>query len=90
MSDGSNPGKVVTQFQFSQLFSRSWFRGMSMSNMICGFRITGIYPIDRYALRPLEGKPKSVAESNGLKFIPMFTPKPRKSHVLPHLNTHIL
>ena len=76
----SNPGKVVTQFQFSQLFSKAWLRGMSMSNIIAGFRMTGIYPFDRYALRPQDDQhKKSIAEKNGLKFIPMFTPKPRRS-----------
>ena len=76
----SNPGKVVTRFQFSQLFSKAWLRGMSMSNIIAGFRMTGIYPFDRYALRPQDNQhKKSIAEKNGLKFIPMFTPKPRRS-----------
>ena len=35
---------------------------------------------DRYALRPQDNQhKKSIAEKNGLKFIPMFTPKPRRS-----------
>ena len=53
---------------------------MSMSNIFAGFRMTGIYPFDRYALRPQDDQQKkSIAERNGLKFIPMFTPKPRRS-----------
>ena len=53
---------------------------MSMSNIFAGFRMTGIYPFDRYALRPQDDKQKkSIAERNGLKLIPMFTPKPRRS-----------
>ncbi len=75
----SNPGKVVTRFQFCQLFSRAWYRGMSMTNAITGFRITGIFPFNRYALRPRKDhlqqpKQRSLAEQTGLKYIPLFTP----------------
>ncbi len=62
---------------------------MSMSNIISGFRMTGIYPFDRYALRPQEEKQTSIAECNGLKFIPMFTPKPHRSHVHPETPTFL-
>ena len=42
--------------------------------------MTGIYPFDWYTLRPQNNKQKkSIAEKNGLKFIPMFTPKPCRS-----------
>ena len=37
-----NPGRVVTRFSFCQLFSRAWYRGMTMENIIAGFRCTGI------------------------------------------------
>ncbi len=58
-----------------------------MNNVITGVRVTGIFPFNRYALQPqdpAEVKPKEpLAEKTGLKFIPWFTPKPRKSQTHP-------
>lgn len=71
------PGKIVTRFQFSQLFSKAWYKGMSMSNAIAGFHITGIFPFNRFACRAPDDKylkPKSIAEKTGLKYIPILTP----------------
>ena len=69
-----NPGKVVTRYQFSQLFSRAWYKGMSMSNCITGFKVTGVYPFNPYAFRPVETQENtSLAVQTGLKFIPMLT-----------------
>ena len=67
----AHPGKVVTRFQFSQLFSKGWYKGMSMSNVMVGFQITGVFPFNRYACRAPDEKPKpkSLAEKIGLKYI---------------------
>ena len=32
-----NMGKAITRFQFSQVFSKAWLSGMTMTNMIAGF-----------------------------------------------------
>ena len=45
----NNPGKVVTRYQFSLLFNCVWMKAMTPHNIISGFRVTGIYPIDRCA-----------------------------------------
>ena len=42
-----NPGKVVSRYQFSSLFSRAWFKAMTPHNIISGFSTTGVYPTDR-------------------------------------------
>jgi len=74
-----NPGRVVTRYQFSELFSRAWYKGMSMSNIMSGFQITGIFPFNRHALRPCsEPQPRSVPEGSGLKYIPLFSPTPAR------------
>ncbi len=52
-----NPGKVVSKFQFSHLFSDAWSKGMSISNITMGFRNIGIYPFNCEAL--LNKLPKS-------------------------------
>ncbi len=86
----SHPGKVVTRFQFSQLFSRAWFWGMSLSNVTTGFCITGVFPFDRYVLRPAHNQPKpnSLAEKTGLNYIPLFSPaRPPSQHSHPPTST---
>ena len=39
-----NPGKVITKFDFSELFAEAWSKGMTIANVVSGFRHTGIYP----------------------------------------------
>ena len=43
----ANPGHVVSKFQFFSLFSQTWSKGMTISNIVSGFRTTGIYPLNR-------------------------------------------
>ena len=66
-----NPGKVVTRFQFSSLFGQA----MTPENIMAGFRVTGVYPTDRFRILPKEStKPLTLCERTGLKFIPLLTP----------------
>ena len=72
-----NPGKVVTRYQFSELFGRTWLRGMTLSNIISGFRTTGIYPFHRTALQSkllASFDPTALSSRTGLKFIPLYSP----------------
>ena len=39
-----NPGHVITKFQFSSLFAQAWSKGMTINNIVSGFRSAGIYP----------------------------------------------
>ena len=43
----NNPGKVVTRYQFSQLFGQAWMKAMIPHNIISGFSVTGVFPTDR-------------------------------------------
>ena len=76
-----NPGKVVTRYQFSQLFGRAWMRAMIPNNIVAGFRVTGVFPVDRFKILPKSPQIKapSICERTGLKFIPLFTPIRRHS-----------
>lgn len=47
----ANPGKVVTKFVFSQLFSKAWMRALTPANCISGFRKCGVYPFNPEALK---------------------------------------
>ena len=73
-----NPGKVVTRYQFSELFGRAWMRGMTMTNILGGFRTTGVYPFNRNALQlktmSTTFDSSSLTERTGLKFIPLYSP----------------
>ena len=90
-----NPGKVVTQYQFSRLFKNAWVTGMTMKNIISGFKVTGIYPFDPSVINP---QPSTSSESdsesrpNGsgrLHFLPLTSPMPchiRKSFSMPNMS----
>ena len=74
----ANRGKVITRFQFSELFGRAWKNGMTMKNIIGGFKTTGIYPFNPDELMPEKPSspysPSSLCERTGLKYIPLFSP----------------
>ena len=75
----NNPGKVVTRYQFSRLFHNAWMQSMTMNNIVAGFWVTGVYPVDRTALRPksslpVKYDPSSLGRRTGLKYIPLYSP----------------
>ena len=75
-----HPGKVVTRYQFSQLFGQAWMKAMIPANIIAGFNVTGVFPVDRFKILPkTPTKAPSICERTGLKFIPLFTPIHRRS-----------
>ena len=45
-----NPGRVVTKYQFSSLFSAAWYKAIRPENIISGFRKVGIYPFNSSAI----------------------------------------
>ena len=84
-----NPGRVVTRFEFSQLFSEVWYSAMSARNIVASFKTTGVCPFNRQALKvpgmekeePTIFQPNNLAERTGLKLIPLYSPSrptPRK------------
>ncbi len=75
-----HPGRVVTRYDFSRIFSYAWFDSMTQANAISGFRCTGIYPFDRNAIQPsvtvANPTTTSLEEQTGLSFIPLYTCSP--------------
>ena len=69
-----NPGKVVTKFQFSPIFSKAWARSMIIANITAGFRVTGVYPLNRHAFSFPSYEVKDLSQETGLSFIPMYSP----------------
>ena len=82
-----NPGKAVNRLNSIEIFSRAWTKALTPANIVAGFRSTGIYPLNRYAvLRYLQlkedGKIDMIASKMEL-FLPLY--RPSKSH--PHTCT---
>ena len=76
----ANPGKMITIYQFTQLFSGAWRQAMTPENIISSFRATGVYPVNRRAVViPGEEKPPStptacLAKKKGINFMPFYSP----------------
>jgi hypothetical protein len=75
-----NKGKIITRFQFSEIFSKAWKKGMTSSNVMAGFRTTGIYPFNPDKLIPkTPKKASSLCQKTGLSYIPFYSPRPRSA-----------
>lgn len=76
-----NPGKCITRYEFSQLFSQAWSKAMTIRNVISGFETTGICPFNRKAIRVLEDishqkfQPMDVVKKSNLAYHPLYSPK---------------
>ena len=79
-----NPGKVVTRYQFSEIFAKAWAKGMTMKNIIGGFKTTGVFPMNHEAIMPKSSPVKegntfdtpSLPKATGIKFLPLHSPFP--------------
>ena len=49
-----NPGRTITRFQFSALFSKAWGLTVSPANIVVGFHTCGVYPLNSSAIRVTE------------------------------------
>ena len=73
----SSAGRVITRYA---LFRIAWEKAMTMSNIVTGFRTTGVYPLDPSAcsFENVSEKDRlgceSLAERSGLHFIPLYNP----------------
>ena len=48
---------------------------MTMSNVLRGFRVTGVYPVNRNVVKiPAEPSKPSLSESTGIAYIPLYSP----------------
>ena len=74
----ANPGKVINRYVFSNLLSKAWVNAMTMRNITGGFKVCGVCPFNRAALKiPLKEQPKvmeALAKESGLAYIPLYSP----------------
>ena len=54
---------------------------MSIRNVISGFNVTGVYPVNRNALKLPEDPRENLAVTTGLAFIPLYSPKPKPREI---------
>ena len=47
------PGKVVSIYDFS--LSQAWFTFMTLSNITSGFKVTGVFPVDKNVIKLSQG-----------------------------------
>ena len=80
-----HPGRIVTRLDFCKVFSKAWYKAMSMPNIIASFKVTGICPFDRSVtkakqsvsastFKPETFKPEELAQRTGLAYIPLYSP----------------
>ena len=64
----SQPGKVVNEYNFCSLLSKAWLESMTTVNIVDGFQITGIYPVNREAIQ-LPGESSYSGASGSSKIV---------------------
>ena len=47
----THPGRLVTVYTFTQLFHTAWDKAMTPDTIPSGFRATGVYPVNRHAVK---------------------------------------
>ena len=73
-----DPGRVIKRVDFGEIFSAAWYEAMTPKKITAGFRTTGIYPLNRRAIRlpgysqPSQSVPSSA--SKHIAYLPMYTP----------------
>ena len=65
-----HPGRVVTRFQFSALFSKAWSMAVSPVNIIAGFRTCGVYPYNPLAIRVPDVQQTSEVDQGSSSVVP--------------------
>ena len=73
-----NPGKVVTKYQFSPLFKQAWMQSMTVGNITGGFKVTGVYPLNRSTFCVPDNS-ENLPEETGLAFIPLYSPAGKRT-----------
>ena len=81
----ANRGKVISRFQFSEIFGRAWQKGMTAANIRAGFKTTGICPFNPNELisdKPVSPCP-SLCQKSHLKYIPFYSPVSSRHRKIP-------
>ena len=47
----AHPGRVITRYDFSRLFAEAWLNTMTIKNITSGFETTGVFPVNKAAIK---------------------------------------
>ena len=67
-----NPGRYITRYDFSRLFSEAWSKSMTVKNVMSGFKTTGICPFNKSAIVVPDYDEKR-KEATKLAYHPMYS-----------------
>ena len=75
----TNNGREVTIYDFSGVFSEAWSKAMSINNVTAGFKVAGVFPFNRNAVKLQSEKfkkfnPQPLSETSGIKYNPLYSP----------------
>lgn len=56
----ANPRKGLTKGEFGGIFRKAWEKAATISNAVSGFKATGVFPIDRFAIKDHQLAPSQV------------------------------
>ena len=83
-----HPGKVVTIYNFSKIFSQDWYQTMIPRTIMAGFRATGVYPFNRRGIS-IPGSEERIAiltakpaYQQSIKYLPFYSPHHRKLSIV--------
>ena len=70
-----NPYKIINRFSFGSIFHKAWMKSMISSNITKAFRIVGVYPFNREALKvPISSSPTKKFADKSKLYIPLCSP----------------
>ena len=71
-----NPGQVMTDYSFMAVFSKAWYRAMTIPNAMAAFRTTGVYPFcpTKVSATDTTLKCQQLIKDTGLPFLPVLSP----------------
>ena len=75
-----HPGKTVTIYNFSKIFSQAWYQTVIPRTIMAGFRATGVCPFNRRAISipgTMERTATPTAKlvyQQGIKYLPFYSP----------------
>jgi len=58
----NHPGRAITKLQFGALLNKAWGKAASAENAMNGFRVCGLYPIDKQAIPDYAYTPAEVLD----------------------------
>ena len=81
-----NPLKSINRYNFAKILHKAWLKGMTMHTVTTGFRVTGVYPLERSKVVPPSPPEKidQLRKAKGISFMPLYSPHPTRTVPIMH------